>query len=345
MVVVSAAGNKRWNVGDLTKETGLTARALHHYDKLGLLVPSERTNAGHRLYAEGDVQRLYRIFALRQLGLPLAEIAALLDSEDPGLTATVRRHLERVERDLEHGERLRRCLVHILDALERSLEPSVDHFINAMEVMTMIQTTVEDVMIRVASEDADHRVPERLGYETATKPRLVLLREADGERMLPIWTGFPEADCLAAQLAGRMTPRPLTSELTARLLEAAGTGVERVVIESLREKTYFATVTVTAGGESHNVDARPSDALNLAARMRAPVFVDRKVMDEHGVASLEDMESRIIAQAKSELGKASRFHGAEHACLPSDPPGGSGEWQSLLKRMGPRSSAEGPEQE
>lgn len=122
---MSAAGDKRWKVGELAKATGLTVRALHHYDKLGLLVPSERTQTGHRLYAEEDVRRLYRILALRRVGLPLTEIASLLDGEDPGLTATVRRHLERVERDLEHGERLRRCLVHILDALERSLaQPS-----------------------------------------------------------------------------------------------------------------------------------------------------------------------------------------------------------------------------
>lgn len=98
-----SAGDKRWKVGELAKTTGLTVRALHHYDKLGLLVPSERTEGGHRLYAEEDVRRLYRILALRQVGLPLTEIASLLDGEDPGLTAIVRRHLERVERDPSTG--------------------------------------------------------------------------------------------------------------------------------------------------------------------------------------------------------------------------------------------------
>lgn len=88
-------------------------RALHHYDRLGLLVPSQRTMAGHRLYADGDVRRLYRILALRQVGLRLIEIDALLDEEGPGLITTVRRHLQRVERDLAHGQRLQQCLVHI----------------------------------------------------------------------------------------------------------------------------------------------------------------------------------------------------------------------------------------
>lgn len=92
--------DKRWRVGELAAATGLTVRALHHYDEQGLLVPSERTEAGHRLYAEEDVECLYRILALRSLGIWLDEIAAVLDDESLGLVETVRRHLERVERDI-----------------------------------------------------------------------------------------------------------------------------------------------------------------------------------------------------------------------------------------------------
>lgn len=333
---MTAPGDRRWKVGELAKRTGLTVRALHHYDKLGLLVPSERTEAGHRLYAEEDVRRLYRILTLRQLGLRLAEISSLLDGDDSGLIATVRRHLERVERDLEHGQRLRRRLVQILDALERSLEPSVDDFIDAMEVMSMIQTTVEDVVVRVPDEDPEEGLPFRPG-----RPRIVLLKESGGERVLPIWTGFPEADALATQMLGWTTPRPMTVDLTAGLLEAAGARVERVVIEGFRENTYFATVTLIAGGKSHEVDARPSDALNLAARMGAPVFVDQKVMDDHGVASLEDMEARIVASAEAALREARGDAGR----LPAEPPGGRGEWRSLLERIGPPAPAGEPEQE
>ncbi len=304
---VRAAGDKRWKVGELARATGLTVRTLHHYDQLGLLVASERTEGSHRLYAERDVSRLYRVLALRHVGLSLAEIAALLDGEELDLTGTVRRHLARVERELEQGEQLRRYLVHILDALERSLEPSVDHFIAAMEVMTMIETTVEDVVMRVPEEDADAGV-----FRFKDRSRIVLLRETHGERILPIWTGFPEADGLALQLAGRATRRPLTYEFMGRLLEAAGARVDRVVIESFQENTYFATVTVTAGGESREVDARPSDALNLAARQGVSVLVDSKVMDEHGVASLQD--AGALEDTAGQLG-------------------GSGEWKSLLDRM------------
>ncbi len=331
---MAAPRGKGWKVGQLAKRTGVTVRTLHHYDALGLLVPSERTEAGHRLYAEEDVRRLYRMLALRQVGLSLAEISSLLHDDDPGLITTVRRHLERVERDLEHGNRLRRHLVDILDALERSLEPSVDDFINALEVMSMIKTTVEDVVVRVPDEAPEKGLPFRPG-----QPRIVLLKESGGERMLPIWTGFPEADALATQLVGWTTPRPMTVDLTASLLEAAGARVERVVIEGCHENTYFATLTLTAGGESHKLDARPSDALNLAAKMGAPVFVDQHVMDDHGVGSLKDMESRMLAQAEAQLREA----GDETAKLPAEPPGGPGEWKSLLERLRPPASSDHPE--
>ncbi len=139
-----AAGNEgRWRVGELASATGLTVRALHHYDRLGLLEPAERTTSGHRLYAEGDVRRLYRIVALRHLGLRLDEIASVLDDGEPGLAEIVRRHLGRVERELERQLRLRDRLVGLVEALERSLEPSVDQFIDAMEAMTMLADVAE----------------------------------------------------------------------------------------------------------------------------------------------------------------------------------------------------------
>lgn len=155
-----AANETRWRVGELASATGLTIRSLHHYDKLGLLIPAERTTSGHRRYAEEDVRRLYRIVALRQLGLRLDEIAAVLDHAERSLTETVRRHLARVECDLEHQQRLRDRLIRILDTLERSREPSVDQFIEVMEAMTMLADVVEVARIlgisrRRATELAD----------------------------------------------------------------------------------------------------------------------------------------------------------------------------------------------
>lgn len=239
--------DKRWKVGELAGVTGLTVRALHHYDDVGLLVPSQRTSGGHRVYDARDVERLYRVLALRRLGLRLDEIASLLDDGGVSLLETVRRHLEQVERELAH-----------------------QHY-------------------------AGVALPAR-GF------RIVLLREHDGERILPIWIGAHEGDALVYGRSGGTLPRPLGPDLTASLLRAGGVRVERVVIESLRENTYFATVIIASGGEAQEVDARPSDALNLAARLGVPVYAAPEVMDHAGIVSDEELSSRLRAGERGEAG-------------------------------------------
>ncbi len=143
----------------------------------------------------------------------------------------------------------------------------------------MIEAKVEDVLITLRPEEVDEP-PPRLGRE---QYRVVLLKERGGDRVLPIWIGAHEGDALVSGIVGEATPRPMSPDLTARLLKAGGARVERVVIESVRDNTYYATVTVTAGGESHEVDARPSDALNLAVRVDAPVFVAAELIDQAGI--------------------------------------------------------------
>jgi DNA-binding transcriptional MerR regulator len=128
---------ERYRIGELARVAGVTVRALHHYDELGLLVPSERTQAGHRLYSAADVQRLYRLLALRGVGLPLDEIGPLLDGED-GMADTVRRHLGRVEQQLGALEELRLRLTRLLAALGGD-GASTEQFLDAMEAMTMFE--------------------------------------------------------------------------------------------------------------------------------------------------------------------------------------------------------------
>lgn len=112
--------------------------------------------------------------------------------------------------------------------------------------------------------------------------------------MLPIWVGPPEGDALALQLGGESMPRPMTADLMARLVEATGARIERVVVNSLREKTFYATIAVRAGDRVEEVDARPSDALNLAVRVGASIFVDPEVMDASGIAA-EEAADRMVA--------------------------------------------------
>jgi cob(I)alamin adenosyltransferase len=142
---------RQWSIGELAEATGATVRTLHHYDRLGLLVPAERSGGGHRRYGELEVKRLYRILALRRLGFGLNAISSMLRADGAeALLQTTRLHLERVEKQLEMTEQLLECLRRIIAFLERSEEPSASELLDTMEAMmtrinlTRIYTRVGD---------------------------------------------------------------------------------------------------------------------------------------------------------------------------------------------------------
>jgi len=156
-----------WRVGALASATGLTIKALHHYDGLGLLVPSQRTSAGHRLYGDADVQRLYRIVALRELGLALREVAAVLDDDEGGLPAIVRRHLERAEHDLQRQRALRDRLATIHTALAGSEDVSTTALMAIMEAMSMTVDVVEVARILGVSRQRATALAASAGFPAA----------------------------------------------------------------------------------------------------------------------------------------------------------------------------------
>ncbi len=269
--------DRTWRVGELARATGLTTRALRHYDGIGLLVPG-RTEAGHRVYSRADVERLYRILELRGVGLPLEEIGSVLDDDGVSLIDTVRRHVAAVERDVEQRRRLLDHLREMLAALERSSSPTVEDLIGAVEAMTVVEAAIGDVLMRA---------PWNARWEM-TELYVVLLEEVAGERILPIWIGQQEANSLVLQRRGITLPRPLGHDLTVALLGTLDARVERVVIERLEDHTFFATVAVASAGDPHEVDARPSDALNLAVRSGAPIHVATSVFDAAGRTAWPD---------------------------------------------------------
>ena len=158
----------------------------------------------------------------------------------------------------------------------------------------MLKMRVEDVLVRVSDEAPS---------EPAAPQRIILLKEDGGDRVLPIWVGRPEADALVFKLHDAATPRPMTSDLMASLVRVMGGRVERVTISSLREKTFFALVAVAVDGRVEEVDARPSDALNLAVRVGAPIFAADEVLDEAAAtpADLPEKLERDAAQSAHEL--------------------------------------------
>ena len=103
-------GRRTWRSGELAEAAGVSVRTLHHYDQLGLLRPSSRSAAGHRLDVASDVRRLHRILALRGFGLPLAEVARVLDGEVTDLRELIQQQLSQVDEQIAVATRLRHRL-------------------------------------------------------------------------------------------------------------------------------------------------------------------------------------------------------------------------------------------
>ncbi|HEX2030722.1 MAG TPA: bifunctional nuclease family protein [Actinomycetota bacterium] len=119
---------------------------------------------------------------------------------------------------------------------------------------------------------------------------IVLLKERDGERYLPIWIGTAEATAIAFALQGVVTARPMTHDLMKNVLEELGVNVERIMITELREGTFFATIHMAQNGSSYEISSRPSDAIALAVRVGVPIFANEDVLSEASIVIREDEE-------------------------------------------------------
>ena len=124
--------------------------------------------------------------------------------------------------------------------------------------------------------------------ELPTNTPILLLKERDGTRYLPIWIGTPEATAIALALEGIETARPLTHDLMKTLLDALGAEIERVDVTSLDEGTFYADLVIESEGEELTISARPSDAIALATRSGAPVFASKALLDEAGIEIHDD---------------------------------------------------------
>lgn len=123
--------------GDLAKRTGLTIRALHHYDSIGLLTPSARSDAGYRLYNQADIARLHQILALRQCGLSLADIGTTLTSAELPLAAIVARQIAMLTQQIAQADILRERLQRLQGQLASGQDPDLADWLTTLEHMTM----------------------------------------------------------------------------------------------------------------------------------------------------------------------------------------------------------------
>lgn len=119
---------------------------------------------------------------------------------------------------------------------------------------------------------------QSLGIDQASKTPVVILQETEGERMLPIWIGPGEASAIAMELAGMKFARPLTHDLAASLIRGLGGELTRVLITRVHDNTYYAELVIQRGNEVFSVDARPSDSIAIALRLRAKLFTSEELL-------------------------------------------------------------------
>ena len=107
---------------------------------------------------------------------------------------------------------------------------------------------------------------------------VVVLEDLEKTRLVPIWIGVNEGNAIALEMQGERFPRPLTHDLMVNILHDLGAKVEKIVISDLRENSYYALIFIQHGGKTLEVDARPSDSLALAVRLKCPIYIDEKVL-------------------------------------------------------------------
>jgi bifunctional DNase/RNase len=122
-----------------------------------------------------------------------------------------------------------------------------------------------------------------VSFDMVGKQPIVLLRTLDGNKFLPIWIGHPEAAAILMKLQGTPTARPMTHDLVTSMLAELNATVAKVAVTELRENTFHATITLQVNGSEIEIDSRPSDALALAVRTEAPIFVADQVMDDSAI--------------------------------------------------------------
>jgi len=151
--------------------------------------------------------------------------------------------------------------------------------------------------------------------------RVVILKEKLAERYLPIWIGPAEADAIAVKLQSVTVPRPLTHDLLSSVIDALGASIDSIVVNDLKNDTFYAKIILSVDGGQMEVDSRPSDALALAVRVGVPVYVEETVLDRAGILLDKETGKPLSSErgiggaggkkgevSEEELGKMSAFY-------------------------------------
>ena len=129
-----------------------------------------------------------------------------------------------------------------------------------------------------------------VSFDMVGKQPIVLLRTLDGTKFLPIWIGHPEAAAILMKLQGTPTPRPMTHDLVTDMLGELNASVSKVSVTELRENTFYAQITLQVNGSEIEIDSRPSDAIALAVRADAKIYVADEVIDDSAIEFNQEPE-------------------------------------------------------
>src|SRR6266536_3929301 len=273
-------------IGRFSRLANLSVHQLRHYHEVGLLMPAHvDEESGYRYYASPQVQVADLIALLRSLDLPLADIRRLLSSPDRGTVAEIldvhRLHLEERFRDAERR----------LQDFER--------FISEGILRMSIDIPRDHVPVRVTAV----RQHPRSGQH------VVILTTEDGARHLPIWIGPQEASGIALHLSNRSPQRPGSHDFVSSLATAAGVSVRAVTIwrpDDVQD-LYVAAVELDVAPRTAVLDARPSDAINLALRLGAPIRVSAATFPSDRELAREAIRVRLVSEDGRRLGETEVF--------------------------------------
>ncbi len=129
---------------------------------------------------------------------------------------------------------------------------------------------------------------ESIRVSLMSQYRVVILKDAESNRYLPIWIGPYEADAITIHLQDVQVPRPLTHDLVIKVIDELGAKVERVIVSDLHNDTFYARIMLTVNGKEISIDARPSDAIAVAVRADCSIYVEDDVMERAGVIPEEE---------------------------------------------------------
>ena len=152
--------------------------------------------------------------------------------------------------------------------------------------LTERKAVEEDTLVEMAVET--------VGMSEIDHQPVVVLKEKAGERYLPIWIGFAEANAIAVIIEGVDVPRPLTSDLLCSIMNRLGASINSIIINDLKDNTFYANIILKVNWAEMKIDSRPSDAIAIAVRAGAPIYVKEAVLDKAGIKPNQDTGGYIL---------------------------------------------------